>query len=276
MRGGAQACLLACDDGRWYVTKFRQNPQHRRVLVNEWIAARLTAHLSLAAPEARVVELSAAFLAANPDANPQLASRRLPVSPGWHYGSQFPGNPHSEAVYDYLPDQLLASVVNVRDFLGALVLDRWCANSDARQAVFFRRRVREWLPGADVPAQQKGFVAWMVDNGYLFDGPHWTFADSPLQGLYMRPLVYAGIRNLDDFQPWLDLAAECPTGVLDEALRSLPREWLEEDDERRLEDLLEQLVRRRRRIADLLLATVRARPAAFPSWSAGAPARAGA
>ena len=39
MRGGAQAHLLECDDGHFYVVKFRNNPQHRRILINEWIAS---------------------------------------------------------------------------------------------------------------------------------------------------------------------------------------------------------------------------------------------
>ena len=30
----------------------------------------------------------------------------------------------------------------------------------------------------------------MMDHGFVFDGPHWTFTDSPLQGLYFRPIVY--------------------------------------------------------------------------------------
>ena len=38
MRGGAQAHLLLADNGRYYVVKFKNNPQHRRILVNEWIA----------------------------------------------------------------------------------------------------------------------------------------------------------------------------------------------------------------------------------------------
>jgi hypothetical protein len=33
MRGGAQAHLLEADDGKWYVVKFRNNPQHRRDLI---------------------------------------------------------------------------------------------------------------------------------------------------------------------------------------------------------------------------------------------------
>ena len=31
-----------------------------------------------------------------------------------------------------------------------------------------------------------GFVAHMIDNGYVFEGPHWQLKDSPLQGLYFR------------------------------------------------------------------------------------------
>ena len=34
MRGGAQSHLLQADDGNYYVVKFRNNPQHRRILSN--------------------------------------------------------------------------------------------------------------------------------------------------------------------------------------------------------------------------------------------------
>jgi hypothetical protein len=35
MRGGAQAHLMRCDDGSYYVVKFQNNPQHVRILANE-------------------------------------------------------------------------------------------------------------------------------------------------------------------------------------------------------------------------------------------------
>ncbi len=35
MRGGAQSHLMRCSDGHYYVVKFQNNPQHRRILVNE-------------------------------------------------------------------------------------------------------------------------------------------------------------------------------------------------------------------------------------------------
>ncbi len=39
MRGGAQSHLMRCDDSHYYVVKFQNNPQHRRVLVNELLGA---------------------------------------------------------------------------------------------------------------------------------------------------------------------------------------------------------------------------------------------
>src|ERR1700684_982208 len=93
MRGGAQAHLLECDDGHFYVVKFRNNPQHRRILVNEWIASVFLNYLQISAPPAAIVNLSAEFLAAHPDIYIQLGSRRHAVEPGWHFGSRYPGDP---------------------------------------------------------------------------------------------------------------------------------------------------------------------------------------
>jgi hypothetical protein len=41
MRGGAQAHLMRCSDGQYYVVKFMNNPQHVRVLANEMLASHL-------------------------------------------------------------------------------------------------------------------------------------------------------------------------------------------------------------------------------------------
>jgi hypothetical protein len=264
MRGGAQAHLLACEDGRYYVTKFLNNPQHRRILANEWAASLLLRHLGVAAPEPRIIEVGAGFLQAEPGLHFQLGSRRVPVQPGLQFGSMFPGDPDRDAVYDFLPDALLPSVANLNHFAGALVFDKWAANSDARQAIFFRRRLREYL-GESAHPTQKGFIAQMVDHGYAFDGPNWDFPDSPIQGLYFRPLVYHHLRSLEDFEPWLSRARHCPEDVFDQILRSTPPAWIE-GEEKEWEELLEKLFARRKRIEDLLKITIRARPQHFPSW----------
>jgi len=265
MRGGAQAHLLECDDGHFYVVKFRNNPQHRRILVNEWIASVFLSYLEISTPAAAMVNLSAEFLASNPEIYLQLGSRRLAVEPGWHFGSRYPGNPAKIMVYDFIPDLLLDKTANLNEFLGILAFDKWIGNADARQAIFFRARLQQWSPSGGSQAMRPGFVAHMMDHGYIFDGPHWTFSDSPLQGLYFRPSVYRHVRSLDDFQPWLDRVMHFPEDVVDQARKQLPPDWLNGDPDA-LEALLEKLMSRRKRVPDLIRESRRGRVNPFPGW----------
>src|SRR5579885_2461303 len=241
MRGGAQAHLIEASDGAFYVVKFLNNPQHRRILVNEWIGAAFLTYLGIATPEPAVVRIDPEFLKQNPDVCIQLGSRRLPVEPGWHFGSRFPGDPSRSVVYDFLPDSLLDKVENLSDFRGTLVFDKWAANADSRQAIFFRARLKEWLPGSAAHPARMGFVAQMMDHGYLFEGPHWRLTDSPIRGAYFRPIVYQGASSLDDFQPWLDRIVHFPEEVVDQAVKQIPPAWIE-DDASALEDLLDRLM----------------------------------
>ena len=137
MRGGAQAHLVESDDGHFYVVKFLNNPQHRRILINEWIAAIFLDYLQISSPPVALVNVSRAFLEANPEIYIQLGSRRQPVEPGWHFGSRYPGDPGKVMVYDFLPDTLLDNVVNAREFLGALVL---LSGAHVSARLYFRKR----------------------------------------------------------------------------------------------------------------------------------------
>jgi len=257
--------LIEAADGHCYVVKFLNNPQHRRILVNEWIASVFLRYLGFSAPEAAVIRVTREFLEENPEVYLQLGSGRLPVELGWHFGSRFPGDPARLVVYDFLPDTLLAQVENRTDFLGMLAFDQWMGNADSRQAIFFRARLREWLPSFEAHPLRLGFVAQMVDHGFAFDGPHWRFADSPLQGLYSRPEVYRSVRGLDDFQPWLDRIVHFPEAVVDQALKQIPPAWVA-GDEAALDQLCEQLLRRRKRVVELLEACRRGRVPLFPEW----------
>lgn len=265
MRGGAQAHLLECDDGHFYVVKFRNNPQHRRVLINEWIASVFLDYLQISAPPAAIVNLSKELLESNPEIHIQLGTRRLGIEPGWHFGSRYPGDPAKVMVYDFLPDLLLDKVVNVSEFRGVLVFDKWMGNADSRQSVFFRARLRQWSPSSVGQTPQAGFVAHMMDHGYVFNGPNWTFPDSPLQGLYFRPNVYHSVRSWDDFEPWLDRVAHFPEEVVDAAQKQIPPEWLAEDGAE-LEAMLVKLMSRRKRVPDLIGESRRGRANPFPGW----------
>jgi hypothetical protein len=139
MRGGAQAHLLEGSDGNCYVVKFSNNPQHRRILVNEWIAGVFLRHLGLSSPEAAMVRVSEEFLEANADAYLQMGRERRPPDLGWHFGSRFPGDPGRTAVYDFLPDSLLDKVENTGDFVGALAFDKWAAGG------IYRSNGGQWI-----------------------------------------------------------------------------------------------------------------------------------
>ncbi|HYP12317.1 MAG TPA: HipA family kinase [Bryobacteraceae bacterium] len=265
MRGGAQSHLLEADDGHFYVTKFRNNPQHRRILINEVIASTLLAHLQIACPPYSLVALNSQFVAENQGLYVQLGTRQDAVPPGWHFGSRYPGDPSRTAVYDFVPDTLLDRVANASDFLGVLAFDKWTGNSDARQSIFIRARLREYAPAyADHPLQV-GFITLMIDHGYIFNGPHWEFVDAPLAGLYFRPHVYRGVTGLNDFEPWLARISNLPEEIIDDALRQIPPEWLN-GDTLALDLLLTRLMKRRGSVADLIEQSIRARPELFPNW----------
>lgn len=263
MRGGAQSWLLEADDGHWYVVKFRNNPQHPRILVNELIASTLLGYLKIAAPETALVRVGAEFLAANPEVHLSLGTRRIDVEPGWHFGSRYPGDPARTAVYDFLPDALLSQVANLEDFRAILVFDKWVGNADGRQCVFYRAIVRQ--------SERQGkpaFVARMIDHGYACNGPHWDFPDSPLMGLYARRQVYEGVRSLQDFEPWLTQVRTFPEEVMDTAWKSIPAGWIEGEEDA-LITMLDRLYERRKRIPDLIEGCRTAPVDPFPNWAAG-------
>jgi hypothetical protein len=261
MRGGAQAHLLEADDGHWYVVKFRNNPQHPRVLVNELLSSALLAYLQVSAPPTALVRVTPEFLAANPEVHLTLGAARIAVEPGWHFGSRYPGDPGLTAVYDFLPDALLAQVANRDEFRAILVFDKWAGNGDGRQCVFDRGMVR-----GRQAAERPAFVTRMIDHGFAFNGPNWDFPDSPLQGLYARRQVYSEVRSLDDFEPWLGQVMHFPEEAMDQAWKSIPPAWIEGEEDA-LQQLLERLFERRKLLPELIAACRRTRTNPFPNWA---------
>lgn len=266
MRGGAQAHLLEADDGHCYIVKFKNNPQHRRILINEVIAAEILAHLQIDSPPHQLINVSIEFLSANQEVHIQTGSRHTPVESGWQFGSRHPGNPDTLAVYDFIPDVLLTQVANSEQFLAVLAFDRWVANSDGRQAIFFRANLNDWLSHPGIPPRKLGFVALMIDHGFAFNGPDWSLPESALTGLYPRRIVYDNVTAITDFDPWIDRIRGFPTAVFDKALRQIPAEWTGADSGK-LENLLEALYRRRHRIPELLDGCRKAPGQPFPRWS---------
>ncbi|MDE3104431.1 MAG: phosphatidylinositol kinase [Acidobacteriota bacterium] len=255
MRGGAQSQLMLGSDGKLWVVKFQNNPQHLRVLANELLATRLAAAAGLSVPACDVVEVTEWLVSHTPEMWLELQRGvRQPYAAGLQFGSQFVGGLMPGQVVDYLPEAQLAEVRNLAEFAGMLCLDKWTGNSNGRQAVFERR------------SRERRYRAMFVDQGFCFNAGEWTFPDTPLRGVYARNLVYTGVTGWKSFEPWLSRMEEMPAETLWSVAEAVPPEWYG-GDVRELEQLVEKLLLRRSRIRELVTAFRDSSRAPFPNWN---------
>ncbi len=279
MRGGAQSHLMRCSDGHYYVVKFQNNPQHRRVLVNELLGTRLAARLGLPTTPVAIVEVPEELIRLTPDLAMEHPRHRTPCAPGPQFGSRYPGDPRRLTLHDFLPDQLLRQVENLHDFAGMLVFDKWTCNTNGRQTLFLSailhavEGVRAGTGTTGIPAAFSGpelpdaiYRTFMIDQGFCFNAGEWNFPDAPLRGLYSRNRVYEGVTGVESFGPWLDrLEKRITERVLDDISRDIPSQWYEDDYDSLLR-LLEHIYRRRTRVPELLVEAKRSNRRPFPNW----------
>ena len=193
LRGGSQAQVMLADDGNKYVVKFLGNPQHDRVLANEYLACRLAQLIGLSVPEPAIIhvdertirEQQITFTLAGrpvaPRPGPQFGSRLVTAEPDLRFSASHDATGRSRTV---------------AEFAGMLAFDKWTGNADGRQVIFHKN------------AHQRKYTATWIDFGYCFNAGEWSFPDSPLRGTYARNEVYEHIASWDDFAPWLERIEE--------------------------------------------------------------------
>jgi hypothetical protein len=257
MRGGAQAHLMLCSDGHYYVVKFRNNPQHLRVLANERLAARLAEIVGLPVPTTEPVEVNEWLVQNAPEMHIQLAQSVVRCEPGLQFGSRYVLNPTQGQVFDYMPVEMLDRVTNLASFAGILAFDKWTGNVDGRQAAFWRY------------ARQRKYTASFIDHGYCFNAGEWTFPDHPLKGVYARTEVYGTVTGWDSFEPWLSRIERMPAGAIWRAAEAVPAEWYG-DDRNAFEQLVATLIERRNKVRHLIEAFQQSPRRPFARWSCAA------
>jgi hypothetical protein len=253
MRGGAQAHLMRCSDGHFYVVKFLNNPQHVRVLANEMFATRLAERTGLPVPTTAVVGVDEWLIKHSPDLHIQLAHSAVPCQPGLQFGSRYAIDPLEGQIFDYLPVEMLGYVRNLHTFAGMLVLDKWTGNADGRQAAFWRRR------------RERNYTTTFIDQGYCFNAGKWTFPDYPLRGVYARNEVYEGVRDWDSFEPWLSRVETMEDDFVWNLAGEIPPNWYAGLwDE--LENMVRRLLERRAMVRELIEAFRVSPRRPFPAW----------
>lgn len=253
MRGGAQGHLMRCSDGAFYVVKFRNNPQHLRVLTNEFLATRLAEKAGLPVPVTEVVEVGEWLIQHTPELNIELAGRTICCEPGLQFGSRYVVSPLEGQVFDYFPVDQFGRVRNLEAFAGILVLDKWTCNANGRQAAFWRK------------LREKKYTVAFIDQGYCFNAGDWTFPDNPLRGVYARNEVYHGVNGWESFEPWLSHIEKMHEDVIWQEAGEVPPEWYGGEWDA-LERLVRELVERRTIVRELISMFRMSPRRPFPNW----------
>lgn len=259
LRGGSQSHLLQASDGACYVTKFKNNPQHIRVLANEMLATRLGLALGLPMPRVETIEVSGWLIEHTEDLRIELAGTKIACRSGEQLGSLYGGPESLGQTLDYLPRNLLERVVNLADFARVLVLDRWACNSDGRQAIFRRKTQRS-----------QRYAATFIDQGYCFNAGEWSFPDAPLRGVYADNCVYKNVTSWGAFEPALSRAEQMDANEIWQLAVDIPEEWYECDTDG-LTRLVEALYERRFHIRRLISEFRESSRNPFPNWKDSPP-----
>ena len=242
-------------DGNAYVVKFQNNPQHLRVLANEFLASRIAKAAGLMAPEVDLVEVSEWLIQNTAELEIDLGRSRVKCKAGLQFGSRFVGGMMPGQVVDFLPEEKLAEVANLAEFAGILALDKWTGNCNGRQAVFTRKM------------RERRYRAVFIDFGYCFHAGTWEFEDAPLRGVYYRNAVYGHITGWDSFEPWLTRLETMDADTIWAAAGEVPPEWYG-GNLSEMEALVEKLLARQSRIRELIEDFGRSDRKPFPKWMA--------
>jgi hypothetical protein len=224
------------------------------VLANEMLATRLWQLLGLPMPRVEGIEVSEWLIEHTPELRIDLAGTSMPWKAGLHLASRYAADPASESPFDYLPDAMLERLDNLSDFARVLVLDRWTANADGRQAVFHRK------------SSHSRYSATFIDQGYSFNAGDWDFPDSPLRGVYAKNCVYTHATGWDSFEPALTCAKAIDIDQIWRIAAAIPPEWYEFDRDG-LNRLVETLYKRRATIPDLINTFRHSTRNPFPNWT---------
>jgi hypothetical protein len=258
--GGTKPFLMRCSDDNYYIVKFQNNPQGKRVLANELFGALLAKRLGLPVAEPAVIDVSDSLIKFTDEMSLDFPDKTVRCRPGLSFGSRYVlSNPvdaimGAEFATTFLPRHKMTNVTNLPDFVGMLVFDKWTSNRDSRQVVFKRN-------GPD-----PSWTAHMIDQSMCFGGAKWDFPDILREGIFFSEFIYESITEIEEFEPWLDrIEHEIDDVVLEQIAREIPTAWYD-GDATALGELVATLNRRRGVVRRLLLSTWEDYPRLFPSW----------
>lgn len=227
--------LFRANDRHFYVVKLQNNLLGSKVLVNEFIAAKLGEIMGLCFPTSNIIQI----LEETIQKSPQL--RALGVVPGQHFASLYLN--HTE----YVGKNNLHQAENIIEMAGILLFDYMFHNSD-------RTNNKKNLL---LHKEDTGYKIYAIDNSHLFKSARWTTAHlnsiNTVIKLYYRycyGLLLSDWLSPPDFFPYLEKVRGISSEYINDLVAEIPEEWLPDDAERQA--LVKYIILRRDMVEDIL------------------------
>ncbi|NHN28990.1 HipA family kinase [Paenibacillus agricola] len=208
--GYSKPQLTLLSDGLTYAVKFKNNPSGTRVLVNEYVAARVAQLLSLPVPSFQIVHISDDFI----KNNPALADHDFTS------GHQF-ASLYIEGCTFFSADLLRTdgiSITNPEVLPGMIVFDFWLSNTD--------RKEKNVLVKAD---GNGGHYIYMIDHGRCFADSNWTTKSlkeiKSRLNLKVHQWCFHHLGGKEGLASYVEQIVSLPEGEIRQIVQSIPQDW---------------------------------------------------
>lgn len=243
--GVTQAQLFYCTDDKHYVTKFKDNPEGVKVLVNELVVNRLALMLQLPVALGKFVNIPPELV---------VLHNNIPhLREGKHFGTVYADNS-----FDNPPLNLIETSLNVDCIAGLYVLDNYIANGDRHKGNIM------------VCQTNFGTNILLIDHSHCFTGPRWTAESLRALAGSIKPMncqVHIELAHLvsgeSPFDKWLGILENISNEQINAIIDEIPSEWNISEDEKSA--IVEFLVVRRYSVRPLLVSM----QGQFPNWKGG-------
>jgi len=209
--------LFRANDRNFYVVKLQNNRLGSKVLVSEFLAAKLGEFMGLCFPISNIIEITDQTI----QQSPKLLASGL--ASGRHFASQYLN--HTE----YVDVNNLHQAANITEMAGVILFDFMFHNSDRtnnKKNLLLRR-------------ENAGYKIYAIDNSHLFKTSRWTIPHLNSLSRIIKPyyrysfgLLLSHWLSPSHFLSYVEKVKKMNQEYIDNLVKEIPEEWLPDDAER--------------------------------------------
>ncbi len=226
--------LFRANDRNFYVVKLQNNRLGTKVLVNEFLAAKLGEIIGLCFPVSSSIQIGNNII----EQSPRLQAEGIAM--GQHFASRYLN--HTE----YVGKDNLYNADNITEMAGVLLFDSMFHNLD-------RTNNRKNLL---LHKEKSGYKIYAIDNSHLFRTARWTITLLDRISRIIQPyyrdsygLLLNDWLSPSHFFPYVKKVKEMSYETIFEIVAQIPDEWLPNDSERQA--LINYVIVRRDMVKDI-------------------------